>query len=103
MDTSLSGYTAGAQAVEAGSLTLDREAQTKLGSNLLQVPPRRGALLILAAADSPDQKILPFLFFFRDILAQELTGELGRKKKKKKKKKKKSDIVCMCTQAQVIN
>lgn len=75
-------------AVEAGCLTQVRETETKLESNLLQVSLRRGAMLILALAFSPYQQILPF---FPDMLAQKLTGELGKKKKNKRKGEKKGE------------
>lgn len=42
-------------------------------------------------------------FFFPDMLAQKLTGELGRKKKERRGETApglEGDIVCMCTQAQ---
>lgn len=70
-------------AVEASSLTQVREAETQLESNLLQVSPRRRVVLILALASSPYQQILPF---FPDMLAQELTGELGEEEEGKKER-----------------
>lgn len=89
-------------AVEAGSLTQVRETETQLASNLLQVSPRRRAVLILAVTSSPYQQVL---LFFPDMLAQDLTGELGKKKREKEERgenspKAEEDIVCMCTQAQ---
>lgn len=91
----------GAQALEAGRLTHVREAQTQLGSNLLKVSPRRGAVLILAIAASPYQQIL---IFHRHVGSGSHRTEEEKEKEEEGGEKNslglEDDIVCMCTQAQ---
>lgn len=96
-------------AVEAGGLTQVTETETKLESNLLQVSLRRGAVLILALASSP-QQILPF--FSQTCWLRNSLESWGRRRKRRRGREKKKreggktapglerDIVCMCTQAQ---
>lgn len=94
-------------AVGAGGLTQVRETETQLESNLLQVSPRWGAVLILALASSPYQQILSF---FQTCWLRSSLENWGRRRGEKREREKErgeetapglgEDIVCMCTQAQ---
>lgn len=71
-------------AVEAGSLTQVRETEIQLEYNLLQVSPRRGAVLILALTPSPYQQILAF--FFSQTCWLRISLENGGRRRGKKRK-----------------
>lgn len=103
MDTSFSGSTAGPRSGSRQPRVWEKGA--KLESNLLQVSPRRRAVLILALTSSPYQQILPFFpqtCWLRISLENWGRRRRGRERREGEKTAPglEEDIVCMCTEAQ---